>query len=99
MTVCKKCVFVLHQAIHTVSLGRKRGIPHFVAEYPKITLYYDIVFVQILLKITVEKALKCFAVSSFVTKTLENAVKTGIFNRLAQNQHKSTKIYTVDFSS
>ena len=85
--------------IHTVSLGEKMGYSAFIAEYPKITLYYDIVFVQILLKITVEKSLKRFTMSCFVAKTLENAVKTGIFNRLAQNQHKSTKIYTVDFSS
>ena len=34
-----------------------------------------------------------------VQETLENAVKTGIFNRLAQNQHKNIKIYAVDFSS
>ncbi len=56
-------------------------------------------FNQILSKISLEKSLKCLAVAGLVTEILENAVKTGIFNRLAQNQHKSTKIYTVDFSS
>jgi len=53
----------------------------------------------LLFEISVEKTEECLAVTSFVTETLENAVKTGIFDRLAQNQHKSIKIYAVDFSS
>jgi len=53
----------------------------------------------LLAEISLKQTCECLAVSCFVTKTLENVVKTGIFNRLAQNQHKSTKIYTVDFSS
>ena len=36
------------------------------------------------LEISLEETFETAAMSCFVTKTLENAVKTGIFNRLAQ---------------
>jgi len=71
--------------IHTVSLGEKMRYSAFIAEYLKIIPCYRVVFVQILLKISLEKSLKCLAVSCFVTENLKNAVKTGIFNHLAQN--------------
>ena len=54
---------------------------------------------ELFAEISFQQTLERTAVSSFVTKTLENAVKTGIFNRLAQNKHKIIKIYAVDFSS
>ena len=85
--------------IHTVSLGEKMRYSAFIAEYLEIISSYRVVFVQILLKITVEKTFERLAVSCFVTETLKNTAKTGIFNRLAQNQHKNIKIYAVDFSS
>jgi len=50
-------------------------------------------------EVSFQQTCECSAVSCFVTENLKNAVKTGIFNRLAQNQHKSIKIYAVDFSS
>jgi len=53
----------------------------------------------ILAEVASEQTCESLAVASFVTENLKNAVKTGIFNRLAQNQHKSIKIYAVDFSS
>jgi len=40
-----------------------------------------ILFAEVSLKQTCES----LAVSCFVTETIKNAVKTGIFNRLAQN--------------
>jgi len=51
-----------------VSLGQKRGIPHLIAEYLKIIIFYRVVFEQILLKISVEKTFKCLAVEGFVLK-------------------------------
>ena len=97
----KWCVFwcVCGGKIHTVSLDEKMRYSAFVAEYLKIIPCYRVVFVQLLLKITVEKSFECLTVSCFVTETLKNTAKTGIFNRLAQNQHKNIKIYAVDFSS
>ena len=52
-----------------------------------------------LAEVSLKQALERSTVTSFVTETLKNTAKTGIFNRLAQNQHKNIKIYAVDFSS
>jgi len=39
---------------------------------------------ELLTKVSLQQAFQTAAVASLVAKTLENAVKTGIFNRLAQ---------------
>ena len=53
----------------------------------------------LLAEVSFKQTCECLAVSCFATEILKNTAKTGIFNRLAQNQHKNIKIYAVDFSS
>ena len=64
--------------------------------YPPLLVYLCFILFA---EVSFEKTCECLAVSCFVTETLKNTAKTGIFNRLAQNQHKNIKIYAVDFSS
>jgi len=51
-----------------------------------------VLYVWILLEVTAEETLKCLAVTSLVTKTLENAVKTGVFKPFStkiEQKHKN----------